>query len=108
MSDVSTDTRPTGLALSSLRAGTVALVLGLLFLAATAFTYVLNLTDLVNPPNWARAVGLVWLPIGFVGTPIAYAIARYGPGRTRTRGRVGVALALVGLLAFMVLLYAVG
>lgn len=106
MSEVSTDTRPTGLALSSLRAGTVTLVLGGLFLAATAFTYVLSLSDVVDPPNWVRALGLVWLPIGFVGTPVAYAIARYGPGPTR--GRVGIALALVGVVAFVVLLYAAG
>ena len=87
-------------------AGTVSLVLGILFLAATVFTYVLSLTDLVDPPNWVRAAGLVWLPIGFVGTPIAYALARTGPGRDR--GRVGLVAGLVGLLAFVLLVLAVG
>lgn len=88
------------------RAGTTTLVLGVLFLAATVFTYVLSLSDQVNPPNWVRALGLVWLPIGFFGTPIAYTFARTGEGRFR--GRVGVAFALVGLLAFVVLLFVAG
>jgi hypothetical protein len=53
-----------------------------------------------------RVVGLVWLPIGFFGTPIAYALARNGPGRKR--GRVGLVVALVGLVALVVLLFAAG
>ena len=101
-----TDTRPTSQDVGSRRAGTVSLVLGILFLAATVFTYLLSLTDLVDPPNWVRAAGLVWLPIGFVGTPIAYALARTGPGRDR--GRVGLVAGLVGLLAFVLLVLAVG
>ena len=61
---------------ASQRAGTVTIVLGALALAATAFTYVLSLSDAFNPPDWVRAAGLVWLPIGFFGSPIAYTIAR--------------------------------
>ena len=90
----------------SRRAGTVTLVLGVLFLAATVFTYVLSLSDLVKPPNGVRALALVWLPIGLIGTPVGFALARYGAGRTR--GRVGLALGLLGLIAFVALMFAAG
>ena len=88
------------------RSGTVTLGLGMLFLAATAWTYALSLSEALNPPTWARAVGLVWLPIGLVGVPIAYDRARHGNGRTRAR--VGVALAAAGLVAFVALVVAIG
>lgn len=90
----------------SARAGTVTLVLGVLFSAAVVYTYVLSLSDSFNPPTWVRALGLVWLPIGFFGTPIAYALARTGEGRTR--GRIGLLTALLGLVAFVALVVAVG
>jgi hypothetical protein len=88
------------------RSGSVALVLGALFLAATAFTYVLSLSEAVNPPHWARVAGLVWLPVGLAGVPIAYVLAH--PGTGRTRARVGLALGAVGVVAFVVLLVVVG
>ncbi|HET8960168.1 hypothetical protein [Nocardioides sp.] len=91
---------------SSVRAGTVTLVLGVLFAAAVAFTFVLSLSDAVNPPNWVRAMGLVWLPIGLVGTPAAYAVARTGQGRHQAR--IGVLIAVVGLAAFVALVVAIG
>lgn len=100
------DTRRTSRDTGPRRAGTITLVLGVLALAATVFAYVLSLSDLVNPPNWVRGLGLVWLPIGFFGTPIGYMLARNGPGRHR--GRVGLAVAGFGLLAFVVLLVLVG
>lgn len=90
----------------SVRAGTVTLVLGALFLAATVFTYALSLSDQVNPPHWVRVLGLVWLPAGLFGTPVAYAFARSGAGRTR--GRAGLAVAIVALVAFVVLMFAAG
>lgn len=100
------DTRHTSRDTGSGRAGTLTLVLGVLALAATLFTYVLSLSDLVNPPHWVRVMGLVWLPIGFFGTPIAYTIARKGPGRHRAV--VGLAIASVGLLSFVALLFIAG
>lgn len=91
---------------ASALAGTVALVFGVLFAAAVAYTYVLSLSDTVNPPNWVRALGLVWLPIGFGGVPIAYYFARTGAGRNR--GRLGVLIGLVSLLALVALVTAIG
>jgi hypothetical protein len=99
-------TRSTAPRIAPAGAGTITLVLGVLFLAATAFTYALSLSDSFNPPTWVRAVGLVWLPIGFLGTPIAYALARNGPGRHL--GTAGLAVALLGLLAFVVLQFIAG
>ena len=86
--------------------GTVTLVLGVLFSAAVALTYVLSLSDAVNPPNWVRAIGLAWLPIGLGGVPLGYVIARTGEGRGRAR--LGVLIALVGLVAFVALVVAIG
>ena len=81
-------------------------MLGALALAATAFTYVLSLSDAFNPPDWVRAAGLVWLPIGFFGSPIAYTIARNGTGRARAD--LGLAIAGMALVAFVVLLFIAG
>ena len=87
-------------------AGTTALVLGALFLVSTAFTCVLSVTSLIDPPNWVRALALAGLPLGFFGTPIAYVVARRGRGRLRAR--IGLGLALVALVGFVVLLVALG
>jgi hypothetical protein len=86
--------------------GTITLVLGVLAGAATVFVYVLSLSEDFNPPNWIRVVGLVWLPVGFFGAPILYTRAHNGPGRRR--GQVGLSVAAIGLVAFVVLLFAVG
>lgn len=91
----------------SARAGTVALVLGILCTLAVAFTYVLSLSDTFNPANWIRVVALIWIPITFGGVPIAYlGLAREGAGRER--GRLGVVLTVVSLTALMALVIALG
>jgi hypothetical protein len=90
----------------SQRAATIALVLGILAVAATVFTYALSLGTGFNPPNWVRVAGLVWLPLGFFGAPIAYMLARNGPGHGRAL--IGLAATGVGLTAFVVLLFVAG
>lgn len=90
----------------STRAGTITLVLGLLFAAAVAWTYALSLSESFDPPTWVRILGLVWLPIGFVGVPVGHLVARYGEGRLRSR--IGLQLALMALAALVVLLFARG
>lgn len=87
-------------------AGTITLALGILFTAAVAFSFPLSLSESFNPPDWVRGTGLVWLPIGSAGVPIGYVIARNGPGRARAR--LGVIIALVGLVAFSALVIAIG
>ena len=87
-------------------AGSVALTLGILFTAAVGYAYVLSLSDTFNPPTWVRVIGLVWLPIGLGGIPIAYYVARTGEGYRR--GRLGVLIALIGLAAFVALVIAMG
>lgn len=87
-------------------AGTVTLVLGVLFALAVAYTYVLSLASGVNPPDWARVVGLVWLPVGLAGVPIGYYWSR--DGDRRHLAEVGLALALVGAVALVGLVVAVG
>jgi hypothetical protein len=97
---------PVGTGRSSDTAGNVALVLGVLFSTSVAITYVLSLSDVVDPPDWIRAIALAWLPIGLGGVPISYAFARTGPGRDRAR--IGLGVALVGLVAFVALVVALG
>lgn len=62
--------------------------------------------DIVDPPTWVRAIALAGLPIGLAGVPIAYFFARRGT--SRHRARVGLGIALVGLLAFIALVIALG
>jgi hypothetical protein len=102
---MATHVRPTD-QLGSTRSGTTALVLGLLCAAAVAFTYVLSLSADVNPPNWVRALGMMWLPVGLVGTPLAYAVARHGEGRGRALA--GLVIMAVSLVAFAALVVAIG
>jgi hypothetical protein len=90
----------------SVPAGTITLLLGVLFTAAVAYTYLLSLSDTFNPPNWVRAIGLVWLPLGFGGVPLGYVIARTGEGRDRAR--LGALIGFVGLVAFVSLVIAIG
>jgi hypothetical protein len=103
---MTTEVRSSRQARRSGRAGLVTLVLGSLFAAAVLFTYVLSISDAFNPPDWVRVIGLVWLPIGVVGIPTAYDLARQGEGRTQAR--VGVVVALVGLVALIALVVALG
>jgi hypothetical protein len=87
-------------------AGPLTLVLGVLFTLAVAFTYVLSLADGMNPPDWVRVVGLVWLPVGLAGVPIGYYWSR--DGDRHRLAEVGVALALGGAVAFVALVVALG
>jgi hypothetical protein len=87
-------------------AGTITLVLGVLFTLAVAFAYVLSLADGVNPPDWVRVVGLVWLPVGLAGVPIGYYWSR--DGDRQRLAEVGVALALVGAVVLVALVVAMG
>lgn len=103
---MTTHVGPVGHGSGSVRAGTVTLVLSILFATAVAFTYVLSLSDGVNPPNWVRVIGLVWLPIGFGGTPVAYIVA--GRGEGRRLARIGGLIMLVSLIAFVALVVAIG
>lgn len=103
---MTTRLRPRRRSAGSVPAGTITLLLGILFTAAVAYTYVLSLSNTFNPPNWVRGLGLVWLPMGFGGVPLGYVIARTGEGRGRAR--LGVLIGSVGLVAFVVLVIAIG
>lgn len=103
---MTTQVRPPSRSTGSRSAGTTTLVLGVLFAAAVLFTYVVSLSESFNPPDWLRVVGLVWLPIGLGGVPIAYYLARTGEGRAR--GRLGVLVGIVALVAFIALVIGLG
>lgn len=93
--------RGVGVLPGAVTAGTVTLVLGTLFALAVAYAYVLSLGSDVNPPDWARVAGLVWLPVGLAGVPIGYYWSR-GGARERW-AELGVVIALAAALAFVVL-----
>lgn len=103
---MTTQARPLSGSVSTMRSGTVTLILAVLFAGAVAFTYALSLGEGVNPPHWVRVIGLVWLPIGLAGVPVGYATARVGDGRGRAT--VGVVVGAVALLACIALVIAIG
>ncbi|GAA1929744.1 hypothetical protein [Nocardioides marmoribigeumensis] len=84
-------------------AGTLTLVLGALFVVATGFAYLVSLSADVNPPDWVRVVGLLGVPLGFFGTPVAFVAARH-----EARARAGLALFAAALVALVVLLVVAG
>ncbi|SDL17337.1 hypothetical protein [Tessaracoccus oleiagri] len=90
----------------STTAGTVALALGALAVAATIFLYALSLLPSFNPSNPVRIVGLAGLPVGALGAVLGYAIARVGPGKRR--GLLGLVLAIVAVVATGVLIVVFG
>ncbi|KAB7746562.1 hypothetical protein GA707_03505 [Nostocoides sp. F2B08] len=100
------DTRPTQHSDASERAGTLALALGIAFAVSTVLTFLMTLTDIIGGPNWLRALMSAGIPLGFFGVPLSFAVARTGLGRQR--GLIGVALAVVSLVAFVALLFAMG
>ncbi|MDT0183544.1 hypothetical protein Q9S36_25475 [Microbacterium sp. ARD31] len=81
-------------------------MLSTVFTLAVAYAYALSLGDGIGPPDWARVLGLVWLPVGLVGVPVGYYWSR-GSAR-QGRAELGVVLALVAVLAFVVLVVALG
>ncbi len=87
-------------------AATAALVLSTLFSLAVAYAYVLSLSEALDPPGWARVLGLLWLPVGLAGVPIGYYWSR--GGAREGRAELAVVVALVAALAFVVLVVALG
>lgn len=87
-------------------AGHVTLVLGVLFALAVAYAYALSIGDGIDPPDWARVAGLLWLPVGLAGVPVGYYWARGGP--REPRAELGLVLALAAALAFVVLVVILG
>lgn len=100
------DTRTTQHPDLSKRAGTLALVLGIAFAVSTVLTFLMSLTDLIDAPNWLRALMSIGIPLGFFGVPLSFAVARTGAGRQRAL--IGVGLAVASLAAFVALLFAKG
>lgn len=84
------------------RLGTISAVLGTLSVAS--YFYLIALTQLqdFNPPNWIRIIGMVWLPIGWMGAWLAGWPARHG--HERGLALAGMFLGTVSLVAFIVLM----
>jgi hypothetical protein len=84
------------------RLGALSAVLGTL--SAASYFYLIALTELqdFNPPNWVRIVGMVWMPIGWMGAWLAGWPARHG--HERGLAITGMFLGTVSLVAFIVLM----
>ncbi|TDO68518.1 hypothetical protein EV651_102440 [Kribbella sp. VKM Ac-2571] len=86
-------------------AGKVSALAGIVALAAFVWIWALSATSF-DPPQWARILGSMFLPVGLAGA--------IGAGATgvRSGGRVwayiGLALAAVTVVVFVVLLNAYG
>lgn len=88
--------------------GLVTLVLGVAALASTGFLWLLSTTDVVDPANWVRAVGLIGIPVGMVGSLVVGMTAGARRGRGRTLAFAGMALAAVALVLFVILVWTAG
>jgi hypothetical protein len=87
----------------SKRAGVVAAVLGLLGLAGFLWMWAVTATPM-DPPEWARIVGIWLLPIGIVGALVAGIPNVRGPGRAwAVVGLVAAAVALIGAVLLITL-----
>jgi hypothetical protein len=79
-------------------AGIWSAVLGALGLAALAWVWVVSQPG-INPPHWARVAGMIWLPVGVIGAPLAGAAGLRGPARTwAVTGIVLAVLTVAGLI----------
>jgi hypothetical protein len=83
------------------RGGVTAAILGLVGLAAFAWTWILSATP-IDPPEWLRIVGVWLMPIGIFGALIAGIAGLRGPGRPWAI--VGLVLAGVTIVAFVLLI----
>ncbi|MDC5696275.1 hypothetical protein OO014_03325 [Intrasporangium calvum] len=81
--------------------GLVALVLGFAAVAALIWLWALTLPN-VNPPNWVRILGVLWLPVGVVGAGWAGLLGLRGPGRRWSV--VGLSLAGLAVVGFVTLI----
>lgn len=79
-------------------AGIWSAVLGALGLAALAWVWVVGQPG-IDPPHWARVAGMIWLPVGVIGAPLAGAVGLRGPARTwAVTGIVLAVLTVAGLI----------
>lgn len=81
--------------------GVSAAILGLLGLAAFAWTWILSAAP-IDPPEWLRIVGVWLMPIGIVGALVAGIAGLRGPGRPWAIA--GLVLAAVAIIAFVLLI----
>lgn len=83
------------------RLGTASATFGGVALAAMAWLWLLTLPE-VNPPNFIRILGLIWLPIGAVVSVATGLLARRGGGRVGAL--VGLTLTAAALVWFVALM----
>ena len=92
---------PNGQTPSSDRLGALCVAFGALGAAAFLWLAALTLTDL-NPPDWIRILGVIWLPIGMAGSLITGVMGRKGPHRVAVS--IGLALTALTAIGFVVLI----
>ncbi|QGF22999.1 hypothetical protein [Raineyella fluvialis] len=85
--------------------GIWSIVLGVLGFAAVGWGWYLTYTT-ADPPEWSRIAGLAFLPIGLFGA-LGTGIAALRLPRTRVAGFVGLALAGLTVLSFVLLMNSV-
>ena len=89
----------------SRRFGRWSAAFGLAGAAAFVWLWLLSATPL-DPPNWVRILGLVFLPIGVVGALFTGIPAVRGAGRPAAL--VGLIAAALTVIAFIVILNVLG
>lgn len=89
----------------SRRLGRWSATLGLIGAAAFVWLWLLSATPL-DPPDWIRILGLVFLPVGVIGAMITGIPAVRGAGRPAAL--VGLIAAALTVIAFIVILNVLG
>jgi hypothetical protein len=88
------------------RSGLVSVVCGVVAVLALVWTWVLSVSDVLDPPDWVRIPGILLMPAALVVGLAAALQARQGNGRRH--GTVGLGLVALVVLGFIVLLNVAG
>ena len=88
------------------RSGLVSIVCGVVAVLALLWTWVLSVSDVLDPPDWVRIPGILLMPMALVVGGAAALQARQGTGRRRAT--VGLGLLALTVLGFIVLLNVAG
>ena len=88
------------------RWGAWSIALAVAAVGGLVFTWVLSVSDVMDPPNWARIPVILLLPFGVIGSLLAASGA--WQGGDKARATIGLALTAAVVIGFVVLLNIAG
>lgn len=82
-------------------AGNICIVMGIVAIASVVFIGVTSFTAF-NPPNWARIVGGLLIPVSLIASVISGASGWRGP--ERVKATAGLLFSAVAVIVFVIML----